>query len=79
MTTNNNPVDCLMYILSDFDEDKKRLREFCNAIVDDMSANDFIIVHKDKLENIIETSVKKHIQDNMDKDKGFPSGAYFWE
>ena len=72
-----NPVDCLMYILSELDDDKKRLREFCDAIVDDMSSNNFIIVHKDKLEHIIETTVKKHIQSNMDKNKSFPSGAYF--
>lgn len=72
------PIDCLMFILSDFDEDKKRLREFCDAIIGDMADNGYIIVREDRLQEIVEDSVKKHIKANMEKDKIHPLGAYFW-
>lgn len=72
------PVDCLMYILSELDDDKKRLREFCDAIIGDMADNGFTIVHEDRLDEVVQKYVETAIKTNMEKDKGFPRGAYFW-
>lgn len=73
---NEQALDALMYVLSDLDDDKDRLKIFCNAIIGDLQDNGFYIVHEDHLERIVTHSVEKVLESN--KDSGFPRGAYFW-
>lgn len=69
-------LPALMHILSEFDDDKDRLKEFCKAIIGDLQDNGFYIVHEDHLERLVTNSVEKVLESN--KNSGFPRGAYFW-
>lgn len=69
-------LPALMHILSEFDDDKDRLKNLCNSIIGDLQDNGFYIVHEDHLERMVTHSVEKVLESN--KSSGFPRGAYFW-